>query len=713
MATFKSQQQSNISVSTDNDTSNAEVREFEAAVAIAAPERRAVAPPAAPARSNSVNRPDYVSPTENGASSPPSVSQRGRTGNVPRSATPSSTSRARRGTSARNSAVAPPRPQSAPRARAAGHQQGPPRTPASRRRSTSGSRGGTPWYERLHAAAQTDSQRKQSFRNDHVGSEVDECTFKPEIRKLPSMYGTQHALERIPFAERIQQWKAHTSAETKRRQAEEEQKEVEGCTFKPEINPNSRTAAERRRQQGVPVSERLFRQQKGNMSNSSFRKKPEESMTQEERELREECTFQPRITPYRSAQPVGSRYLDTSAQSVQSVKERPLPSGLEECTFTPRVNEVPAAMGSAQMYMRENIFERLSRVRRIEADKPTVAGGERSEMGGGGREERRTMDMQSFLSAAAESPAGGRTGGGRTRQTPSGDEKPRAKVMPAAQREQAFSTFLARQEAKEKAKQRKMQHLQQSSVPEYKPKLCANSMKIVQRTREGTFLDRIERDALRRDHEQNAKKDVDADPECTFQPAILPASKSLTARSVVELSKGDALKRETAQRLMRLKAEQDELAGLTFKPRTNSHKAHLRGVKGKLRVTEDPDSYIERIQRENQSLNAKRQQQLMQRDEQEYVTGGVYAMSVCDVEAMMCHSPSFLAWKACIDRCAVPQVLTGAIGVVAILRSDRLSECTFRPEIHDAPEYISRIARSMALAKTARPEQPAAKPDWR
>lgn len=46
------------------------------------------------------------------------------------------------------------------------------------------------------------------------------------------------------------------------------------------------------------------------------------------------------------------------------------------------------------------------------------------------------------------------------------------------------------------------------------------------------------------------------DPDCTFKPKITARSANLQARSVVELSRGDQLKRETTQRLTRLRAEQ-------------------------------------------------------------------------------------------------------------------------------------------------------------
>ena len=119
------------------------------------------------------------------------------------------------------------------------------------------------------------------------------------------------------------------------------------------------------------------------------------------------------------------------------------------------------------------------------------------------------------------------------------------------------------------------------------------------------------------------------------------------------------MKRETAQRLLKLRAEAEELEGITFAPTINERS---RASEGRLRILEDPDSYVQRLQAE-QALASERAAQAAQ----EFV-------------------------------------------------SAELKECTFHPAVHAAPEYISRIARSMALARSVRPPEPganAAKPDWR
>ena len=67
----------------------------------------------------------------------------------------------------------------------------------------------------------------------------------------------------------------------------------------------------------------------------------------------------------------------------------------------------------------------------------------------------------------------------------------------------------------------------------------------------------------------HTKARLTRDIECTFAPAINPASKALRSRSVSDMSRGDALKKETATRLLRLRLEQESLEGVTFKPAIN------------------------------------------------------------------------------------------------------------------------------------------------
>ena len=90
--------------------------------------------------------------------------------------------------------------------------------------------------------------------------------------------------------------------------------------------------------------------------------------------------------------------------------------------------------------------------------------------------------------------------------------------------------------------------------------------------------------------------------------------------------------------------EQEEMALLTFRPKLNrvSHKSE-----GKLKILSSPETYLERIQQQNQNQTSsvKYRRALQEKERSE------------------------------------------------------LAECTFHPTTIDAPSYVTRIARSVQLTK--------------
>jgi hypothetical protein len=196
----------------------------------------------------------------------------------------------------------------------------------------------------------------------------------------------------------------------------------------------------------------------------------------------------------------------------------------------------------------------------------------------------------------------------------------------------------------------------------HKPQLCRKSLKMAKENLNSSFLERTRQAAMRKE-QANMQRKAHArasDPEHTFQPRINSSSRRLPPRSVDDMSRGDAMRRETAVRMMKLKLDQDKLAGLTFQPKT-TRKGQYADVEGRLRVTSEPETYIERVQREAQLLSEKQRRALEDAEREEF------------------------------------------------------SECTFQPEVHDAPAYVKRIARSMALTRAARGAGSVAeeKPQWR
>ena len=108
------------------------------------------------------------------------------------------------------------------------------------------------------------------------------------------------------------------------------------------------------------------------------------------------------------------------------------------------------------------------------------------------------------------------------------------------------------------------------------------------------------------------------------------------------------LKKETNQRFLKLKLEQEEMAQATFKPALNPKSLQSSGT---LRLRSEADTYIERVH-SNAQMYSERQRQAVQEQE-----------------------------------------------------IKEIAECTFHPKVHGAPAYVTRIARSMALTKAVRQQE--------
>jgi len=280
----------------------------------------------------------------------------------------------------------------------------------------------------------------------------------------------------------------------------------------------------------------------------------------------------------------------------------------------------------------------------------------------------RVMDMETFLSSARRSSS---NGAGRASSAPrqrasqedagrdGPQRRPKLSREETAERRKSFENFLARQEQMELRKQMKLEQVSKQVARPHTPTLCRKSVEMAMQRSKGTFLQRVAKGALRKEHEAVRRKAQAHDPECTFKPQINETSRRMPGRSAVEMSRGDSLRKETKARLMKLRMEQEELQELTFAPELNGDK----GVEGRLKILSEPDTYIRRLQHK-----------------------------------LILHSHKK-------NKAAQEQEMK------------ELEECTFQPEIHDSPAYIKRIVKSLALAKPAREAQAAAcepgRPDWR
>jgi hypothetical protein len=171
-------------------------------------------------------------------------------------------------------------------------------------------------------------------------------------------------------------------------------------------------------------------------------------------------------------------------------------------------------------------------------------------------------------------------------------------------------------------------------------------MRMVRQSRKGEFLDRVQQDVLRREQSSTRLVAKSLDPNHTFHPEVSARGARMRTRSIYELSRGDLHKKETNQRILRLKTEQEELKNLTFQPEINRNSQ--KNIRSTLQLHDNPGGFLERHQLEQQ------QQELMR--------------------------------KKILEERAV----------------EELRGCSFTPEIIECPPYIKRIARSLAVVKGAK-----------
>ena len=188
---------------------------------------------------------------------------------------------------------------------------------------------------------------------------------------------------------------------------------------------------------------------------------------------------------------------------------------------------------------------------------------------------------------------------------------------------------------------------------------------MTKRNNQASFLQRVESDALKKDRSKLRSSSTHGqDPECTFKPELTSKAAAAKPRSCAAMSR-DSLKKETKRRLLKFKMEQEELSQLTFKPeltnnevarKVRSHarlwrraellgyracavvcraiavraacalRAHaprllptsaLTQAKSRIRISSDPDTYLQRLKRETKLREDKRTQMLKDRDDEE------------------------------------------------------------------------------------------------
>ena len=269
-----------------------------------------------------------------------------------------------------------------------------------------------------------------------------------------------------------------------------------------------------------------------------------------------------------------------------------------------------------------------------------------------------------------------------------------------------FNQFLQSQEQRELLRKKRIEDIA-SKVHhnDFKPKICPTSEKMTKKKGTVSFLERMERDTIRKDQkmEKILMQQHNIPKECTFTPHLIsksyhnrypntlkssnnsssniptdksnnPSNRSSFSSTIsrqapktpAELSKADLLKRETNRRILKMKIDKERYAECTFKPSLNPVSKTLnKKITSKLQLSEDPDNYVIRCQ-----LNEAKKMEHTRKAQQE-----------------------------------------------KMIRE--MDGCTFRPQISECPSFVKRIAKSMALTKMQKNNEAEnttnkhIKPEWR
>jgi hypothetical protein len=461
-----------------------------------------------------------------------------------------------------------------------------------------------------------------------------DCTFRPQIKDLPAYYGNRKE-QNASFQDRVSRWQRQKELEVQQRKNLTQDQELEECTFQPKLNKNSVRAVKEIRGEDGNIEDPSDRLYKNHELSILQRTKFIEEELSRERELEiKECTFKPNLKR-------DGVYADVKAKVSAKPKVNKEPGiDTKKYTFAPNVKGITKGMVNAEQYVATNVVDRLTR--------PLVSSPEGMDLNE--TFDKPAIDVETFMN-----------GNGKTPNNAS--KIPRPGSAPASSGKQMrkgeINQFLGRMEQCQLRREQRIGQTARAVEPKFQPKLCKKSIELSSKNTKGEFLERVERDVLRRnDHELRAA--VAQDEKCTFKPQLTGKSDKQRSRTVFEMSRGDMLKRDTTNRMMRLRNDQEELQDMTFKPQISSRAKKIND-NNKVSI-KDTQKFLEAARDKQQRKEGERLAEIERREREE------------------------------------------------------LEACTFAPQTKECPAYVRRIAKSMAYVRAARSsdsEPVSQRPTWK
>eukprot|EP00954_Amorphochlora_amoebiformis_P030154 1394233-Amorphochlora_amoeboformis.AAC.1 len=219
--------------------------------------------------------------------------------------------------------------------------------------------------------------------------------------------------------------------------------------------------------------------------------------------------------------------------------------------------------------------------------------------------------------------------------------------------------------------ERNMQHLERKKIHRERmlqlekqkmgnPKLNKVSVSL---TGGSSFMDRLEKDSTRRSQERLRREEQQAklSANCTFTPKINIMSQNLKGRSVAEMSEGDTAMKTTKLELARMYARKQELSTVTFRPKrkTKNNFWDNRAQSTIKQLNSDPTKYTEMLSK----MREKKKEKIRRHEKEKQ-----------DAE---------------------------------------LEQCTFKPKVHEPPEYVKSTLANRSLSRRKREPPAQEKPSWR
>ncbi|CAK9004968.1 unnamed protein product [Durusdinium trenchii] len=337
------------------------------------------------------------------------------------------------------------------------------------------------------------------------------------------------------FAARNELWDLQRSRRLERMREKRDQQELRECSFQPFRGGGAEASTSL-----SPSSQAAFWQRLATSRSPGYRvcQRLEAWKAERDWELRGECTFNPDTS--RSSRSFQQLRPGMTART----PERRKASSVSELdpSFTPSTNPVPARMRSAQAYLQQSVFRRLSQ--------PTTP---------------RRATPASFASSPRLS---------RCRSEPGLSEGDRSTAN------ESLLRFLQRQNLCEEARQERMERLEASVAPPLRPVLCERSLQLAARGRTRT---------------PSPRRATPAEKEMRFKPRITSLARQHDFRGFDQLGPLDQRRREerARRRLEEKFRKEAKQSAHFFKPVVNSY----QNIGSRIKVLEEPDTYLERVSR--------------------------------------------------------------------------------------------------------------------